>query len=118
MPANPNGQIYRQPPRSNPRTYGNEEVARGLGQLGYTHIWVRACDHPTTRRTVATRGGHLRRMMVRTDNHITVYCSTGRTANRQGDIFLVVERSGRCRIMRDSEHCDRNGRGIELYRYP
>ena len=107
-----------QPPRSNPRTYGNEEVARGLGQLGYTHIWVRACDHPTTRRTVATRGGHLRRMMVRTDNHITVYCSTGRTANRQGDIFLVVERSGRCRIMRDSEHCDRNGRGIELYRYP
>ncbi|KAJ5726814.1 hypothetical protein N7493_005841 [Penicillium malachiteum] len=65
-----------------------------------------------------TRRDSRRRQMVRTDNHITVYCGRGYQPNRQGDVFIFVERNGNWRIMRDSERRDRNGRGVELYSLP
>ncbi|SCO57591.1 uncharacterized protein FFMR_14747 [Fusarium fujikuroi] len=111
------------PPKSQTRTLGNEQVARDLGRLGFTHIWIRSCDHRTTRISVATRRGRgRRRQVVHTDNHITVYCGRSSNADRQGDVFLLVERDGTWRIMRDSERAPapngRQGHGIELYPYP
>jgi hypothetical protein len=78
----------------------------------------RSCDHPTTRRTVITRRGSRQRQMIRTDNHITVFCGASSNANRQGHVYVFVERNGQWRIMRNSERRDRNGSGIELYRFP
>ncbi|EXL45220.1 hypothetical protein FOCG_12629 [Fusarium oxysporum f. sp. radicis-lycopersici 26381] len=137
MPCHPGDHVHRQvgtgttqdplimwlvgPPRSQTRTLGNEQVARDLGRVGFTHIWIRSCDHRTTRISVATRRGR-RRQVVHTDNHITVYCGRSSNADRQGDVFLLVERNGTWRIMRDSERTStqngRQGHGIELYPYP
>ncbi|KAI0551984.1 hypothetical protein F4679DRAFT_537206 [Xylaria curta] len=106
-----------QPPRSVPRMLGNEAVARSLGRGGFTHIWIRSCDHSTTRTSVMTRRGHRYRQMVRTDSHITLFCGRSSTADSQGHVYLVVE-DGVWRVMQDDERRDRNGTGIELYDFP
>ncbi|CZR58821.1 uncharacterized protein PAC_08713 [Phialocephala subalpina] len=103
------------PPGSNSRMLRNEQVARELGEFGYTQVWIRHCDHRTTR--ISTRGGG--RRTIGTDNHITVYCGRQESiATRQGDVFLVIQRDGFWRIMDDRERRDRDGRGVELYVYP
>ncbi|RSL91312.1 hypothetical protein CDV31_015484 [Fusarium ambrosium] len=35
------------PPSELSRRLGNENVARSLGDYGYTHVWLRGCDHKT-----------------------------------------------------------------------
>ncbi|KIH90539.1 hypothetical protein SPBR_01049 [Sporothrix brasiliensis 5110] len=125
MPVYPGDRVYRRvgsgttdnpmimwlvpPPRSESRTQGNETVARDLGRLGFTHIWIRS---------VVTRRGHRYRQTVRTDSHITVFCGMSGTADFQGDVYVFVSHNGRWRIMHDNERRSRNGRGVELYQFP
>lgn len=103
------------PPSNYLRMLGNEQVARELGQFGYTQVWIRHCDHRTTR--ISTRGGG--RRTIGTDRHITVYCGKQENiATKQGDVFLVTIRDDFWRIMYDSERRDRGGRGVQLFGYP
>ncbi|RMJ05166.1 hypothetical protein CDV36_014171 [Fusarium kuroshium] len=78
------------PPSELSRRLGNENVARSLGDYGYTHVWLRGCDH----KTKTTKRAKMGTTTSVDDLHLTIYCRDEMGGNWHGHVYCVRERNG------------------------
>ncbi|KAK5991358.1 hypothetical protein PT974_09639 [Cladobotryum mycophilum] len=102
------------PPQDHSRRRANEMIARELGFLGYVHVWIRHCDHCTTR----IRDDYGDPRIISCDRHVTVYAGyQPGLATKQGHIYCHVSKQGIGRIMKETERTD-SGKSVELHPFP